>query len=51
VRFKVPAEGGAAVQVTRNGGHEAFESPDGKHLYYVTDKRTSGVWVVPVDGG
>jgi hypothetical protein len=32
--FKMPAEGGNALQVTRGGGHECFESPDGKLLYY-----------------
>jgi Tol biopolymer transport system component/DNA-binding winged helix-turn-helix (wHTH) protein len=32
--WKIPAEGGKAVQVTVGGGHEAFESPDGKLLYY-----------------
>jgi Tol biopolymer transport system component/DNA-binding winged helix-turn-helix (wHTH) protein len=33
--WKVPAEGGGqAVQVTFDGGHESFESPDGKLLYY-----------------
>src|SRR5262249_38633714 len=28
--WKVPAEGGKAVQVTRKGGLVAFESPDGR---------------------
>ena len=32
--WRVAAEGGTAAQVTRNGGHVAFESPDGKTLYY-----------------
>jgi Tol biopolymer transport system component len=32
--WKIPAEGGQAVQVTYDGGHESFESPDGKLLYY-----------------
>jgi Tol biopolymer transport system component/predicted Ser/Thr protein kinase len=32
--WKVPKEGGQAVQVTRSGGYAAFESPDGRHLYY-----------------
>ena len=30
----MPAGGGEAVQVTRNGGETAFESPDGKSIYY-----------------
>jgi Tol biopolymer transport system component/DNA-binding winged helix-turn-helix (wHTH) protein len=32
--WKVPAESGQAVQVTFDRGHESFESPDGKLLYY-----------------
>jgi Tol biopolymer transport system component len=31
--WKAPAGGGEAIQVTRNGGLEAFESPDGKFDY------------------
>jgi hypothetical protein len=30
----MPAEGGEAIQLTADGGHESFESPDGKLLYY-----------------
>ena len=33
--WKVRAEGGHAVQVTKRGGFRAFESADGKVLYYV----------------
>ncbi len=47
--WKTPAEGGQAVQVTKNGGYEAFESPDGKFVYYA--KREPGIWKVPVEGG
>lgn len=32
--WRVPVGGGTAVQVTHNGGHVAFESTDGKTLYY-----------------
>ena len=32
--WKIPAEGGEEIQVTMDGGHESFESPDGKLLYY-----------------
>jgi Tol biopolymer transport system component len=54
--WKVPAGGGGAVQVTRNGGFEAQESPDGKFLYYLERPapRTRGgsrVMRMPVDGG
>lgn len=31
--WKIPASGGAAVQVTQHGGFECFPSPDGKFLY------------------
>ena len=33
--WKMPAAGGPAVQITRNGGTEPIESLDGKSLYYV----------------
>ena len=33
----MPSQGGAAVQVTRNGGTAPVESRDGKTLYYVKD--------------
>ena len=32
--WKAPAKGGKGTQVTRNGGWTAFESPDGRSLYY-----------------
>ena len=55
--WKVPSAGGQAVQVTKQGGREAFESPDGKFVYYA---KSSGylwspyswsIWRVPVAGG
>jgi Tol biopolymer transport system component/DNA-binding winged helix-turn-helix (wHTH) protein len=48
--WKVPAEGGGAVQVTRQGGGLAFESLDGKYVYY-RKEYTPGIWRVPVGGG
>lgn len=33
--WKMPAKGGNPVQVTRRGGHEAFETPDGRWLFVV----------------
>jgi Tol biopolymer transport system component/predicted Ser/Thr protein kinase len=47
--WKVPAEGGEAVQVTKRGGFAAFESPDGKFVYYTA--RDPGIWRVAVEGG
>jgi Tol biopolymer transport system component len=48
--WKMPSAGGAAVQVTRTGGREAFESPDGKFVYF-TRVSGEGIWQVPSDGG
>jgi Tol biopolymer transport system component/DNA-binding winged helix-turn-helix (wHTH) protein len=49
--WKMPVSGGAARQVTSNGGFEAFESPDAKSLYYVQGRYKRGLWTLPVDGG
>lgn len=50
--WKVPAAGGEPSQVTKTGGaREAFESPDGKHLYYAKPAQLPGIWRVPVNGG
>jgi Tol biopolymer transport system component/serine/threonine protein kinase len=48
--WKAPAQGGAALQVTHKGGREAFESFDGKFVYY-TKLGVAGIWKVPVEGG
>jgi len=38
--------------VTRNGGHAALESPDGKFVYYAKSSAPEPeIWQVPVDGG
>jgi Tol biopolymer transport system component/DNA-binding winged helix-turn-helix (wHTH) protein len=49
--WKMPAAGGPAMQVTKNGGFDALESPDGRSLYYVQGRHTWGLWRVPVTGG
>ena len=36
--------------MTTGGGREAFESPDGRFVYY-HKRDTPGVWRVPVEGG
>lgn len=47
--WRMTAEGGDAVQVTRQGGEFLpLESVDGKVLYYNKDQ---GIWRVPVTGG
>jgi Tol biopolymer transport system component len=52
--WKMPEEGGEQIQITKNRGTVAFESPDGRFLYF--GKRDPnggprGIWRVPVDGG
>jgi len=49
--WKISARGGAAVQVTRKGGFQGYETPDGRNLLYVKGRQLPGVWRVPVDGG
>ena len=48
--WKAPASGGAARQVTTQGGFAAFESSDGKYLYYAKFD-AAGVWRMPTEGG
>ena len=49
--WKVPAAGGPALQLTRLGGFEGFESFDGKFFYYAKGRAVPGIWRVPVAGG
>jgi Tol biopolymer transport system component len=49
--WKVPVAGGEPVAVTRNGGLESFESPDGRFLYYTKRGRKGGFWRSPLGGG
>jgi len=49
--WKMPSTGGLAVQVTRHGGFAAFESPDGKTLYYAKGLTVPGLWRIPTNGG
>jgi Tol biopolymer transport system component/DNA-binding winged helix-turn-helix (wHTH) protein len=48
--WKAPVAGGEAQQVTKQGGFAAFESPDGKYLYYAK-LDVAGLWRIPVEGG
>lgn len=48
---KVPSTGDSSVQVTHHGGFAAFESPDGKFLYYAIRLAIPGLWRVPTTGG
>jgi Tol biopolymer transport system component len=49
--WKMRAAGGNAIQVTTDGGREAFESPDGKYVYYAGTETRPGIWRIPVSGG
>jgi Tol biopolymer transport system component len=48
--WKQPLADGAARQITRNGGREAKESPDGRFLYY-RGNELAGLWKMPAAGG
>jgi Tol biopolymer transport system component/DNA-binding winged helix-turn-helix (wHTH) protein len=48
--WKIPVEGGKAVQVTKKGGLEGAESFDGKFVYY-SKEGYDEIWRVPASGG
>ena len=37
--------------MTRQGGFAAFESPDGRFLYYAKGLTVPGLWRTPINGG
>jgi Tol biopolymer transport system component len=49
--WKMPADGGEAIQLTRDGGWAPLESPDGKFLYYTKYTFNTSLWKVPLGGG
>jgi Tol biopolymer transport system component len=49
--WKMPAEGGEETQVTTKGGFVAFESFDGKYLYYAQKNINSEILRLPLTGG
>jgi dipeptidyl aminopeptidase/acylaminoacyl peptidase len=50
--WRMPASGGPAVQVTKEGGALPIESHDGRDLYYVeAAERRSSLWRLPLTGG
>ena len=50
--WKMPLEGGKPVQLTRGGGAEASESPDGRIIYYAkVPEMGPGLWSVATSGG
>jgi Tol biopolymer transport system component/DNA-binding winged helix-turn-helix (wHTH) protein len=48
--WKIESEGGSPVQVTKTGGWTAFESPDGKNLYYTDTNFGTRLWRCDLDG-
>jgi hypothetical protein len=56
--WRVSADGGQAIRLTRNGGFEPRESPDGRYLFYL-DRPPAGVAIggtarlmrLPLGGG
>jgi len=50
--WKIPASGGALVQVTKQGGFASIESAGGQYLYYAKHNyENPEIWRVPVAGG
>jgi len=49
--WKVPAAGGEAVQITRNGGFSAHESWDGRTLFFTRGIDATAISKMPVGGG
>lgn len=49
--WKVPSAGGPKVQVTKDGGFAAFESEDGRWLYYALSRTEPGLYRMPAAGG
>ncbi len=49
--WKIPADGGEAIQLTWDGGYAPLESPDGKFLYYTKNLYNTTLWRVPLGGG
>ena len=47
----MPADGGEAIRLTRDGGWAPIESPDGKFLYYTKNPEDATLWRVPLSGG
>ena len=50
--WKMPLDGEEPVQLTKGGGAEASESPDGQIIYYTKVAEIGpGLWSVPTGGG
>ncbi len=49
--WKTPVEGGAAMQITRDGGLYAIETFDGKTIYYTSAGQPPSIRYAPANGG
>ena len=50
--WKVSKDGAQVVQLTRNGGFSAYESVDGRTLYFAKTRYANPeIWEVPAEGG
>jgi Tol biopolymer transport system component len=49
--WRIPAEGGEATRITRDGGLNQQESSDGRFLFYAEKPGLAPIRRVPVDGG
>jgi Tol biopolymer transport system component len=49
--WKIPTNGGEPTQLTKLGGFRAFESEDGKYVYYAKGTAVPGIWRIPANGG
>jgi len=49
--WKIAPEGGLPVQVTHNGGREAFEGLGGEFLYYTKAPPSPGIWRMSLKSG
>jgi eukaryotic-like serine/threonine-protein kinase len=49
--WRIPSAGGEAVQMTRNGGFSAYESWDGRALFFTRGIAATAIWRMPVGGG
>ena len=48
--WKMPVNGGAAIQITKQGAFESFASPDGKEIYYTKGRGIAGLWLGAAEG-
>jgi Tol biopolymer transport system component/DNA-binding winged helix-turn-helix (wHTH) protein len=49
--WKMNSNGDEQVQLTKQGGFEPVESPDGHWVYYTQDRGSSSIWRVKAGGG